>query len=183
MVRKYFPIIILFFIFFASCFSGNIYRQGSVIGYDKGLVKTHGGSFRIGVLSSDWRWQKIRYRAALFVHRDTHESITIDSWCQGAADDGSLEALTDQLYLAMNQSQITHKEFIQLDGRAALHASGFGNVDGKTITMATYVLKMNACVFDFVYVAQSADKTPGPHQDDFDAAVRDFHYIKGPRIL
>jgi hypothetical protein len=168
---------------FASCFGGNVYRRGSVMGYDKGLIKTQGGSFRIGVLPSDWRSQKIRYRAVLFVHRDTHESITIDSWCQGAADDGSLESLTDQLYLAMNQSRITHKEFLKLDGRAVLHASGFGSVDGKAITMATYVLKMNACVFDFVYVAESADQMPGVHLDDFDAAVQEFHYIKGPRIL
>lgn len=183
MMHKLFPIIFCFLILFASCLGGNVYRRGSVVGYDKGLVKTHGGSFRIGILPSSWRHQKIRYRAALFVHQDTKESITIDSWCQGSADDGSLESLTDQLYLAMNQSQITRKDFISLDDRRALHSSGFGNVDGKDVYMATYVLKMNFCVFDFVYVSESDDKKPGLHQDDFDAAVREFHYIKGPRIL
>lgn len=183
MARKFISIF-CFLILFASCFGGNVYRRGSVIGYNnKGLVKTHGGSFRIGILPSDWRLEKIRYRAVLFVHRDTHESIMIDSWCQGAADDGSLESLTEQLYLAMNQSQITHQEVVQLDGRKALHASGLGTVDGKNIYMATYVLKMNACVFDFVYVTESADQGPGAHLDDFEAAVRGFHYIKGPRIL
>lgn len=182
MARKFIPIF-CFLISFVSCFGGNVYRRGSVVGYDKGLVKTHGGSFRIGILPSDWRLEKIRHRAVLFVHRDTHESITIDSWCHGAADDGSLESLTDQLYLAMNQSKITNKDFVSLDDRSALHASGFGNVDGKNIYMATYVLKMNACVFDFVYVTESADQGPGAHLDDFDTAVREFHYIRGPRIL
>ena len=109
-MRLKFLIIFVLIFFLTQCFSG-IDKQGSVTGYAHGVVKTKGGSFRVGELPHAWKKQPIKFRAILFENQNDHATITIDSWCQRAADDRSLEVLTQQLFwfdLGLPSERIPH---------------------------------------------------------------------------
>lgn len=176
------PILILFFslMIFSSCFGGSIYKKGSVLGYKNGVVNTHGGKFRVGKLSDDWVQKNVRYRAVFFQHKRDLASITIDSWCQSAADDASLESLSKQLYLAVDGFKLSEQEKMKLSGRDALRTAGFGKMDGQDVFFSTTVLKMNACVFDFIYVGFPPSLAS---YEDFKNMIFGFEFILGPQIL
>ncbi|MBF0104906.1 MAG: hypothetical protein HQM16_06220 [Deltaproteobacteria bacterium] len=175
---KYVTSLILFF-FLTGCFAG-IYKQGSVVGYHNHTVQTRGGAFKIGPLPSYWRNKKIKYRAVFFVNARDHSSITIDSWCQGACDDASLSVLTDQLTRGIADYKITQRTVSQLAGRDVLQTEALGTVDGRRVFLSFYVLKMNHCVFDFVYVSE-----PGrlEYYGEFKHMVQGFKFVKGPDVL
>lgn len=176
------PTLILFFslVFFSSCFGGNIYKKGSVLGYKNGVVNTHGGKFRVGKLSSDWDQKNLKYRAVFFQHKRDFSSITIDSWCKSSADDASLEALSRHLYMAVDDFRLSEQEKIRLAGRDALSTSGFGKMDGQEVFFSVTVFKMNACVFDFVYVGFPPQLVS---HEDFQNMILGFQFISGPQIL
>lgn len=176
------PILILFFslVVFSSCFGGSIYKKGSVLSYKNGVVNTHGGKFRVGKLSEDWIQKNVRYRAVFFQHKKDLSSITIDSWCQSSADDASLETLSRQLYLAVDGFKLSEQQKIRLAQRDALRTSGFGKMDGQDVYFSTAVLKMNACVFDFIYVGFPPNLAS---HEDFKTMILSFEFISGPQIL
>lgn len=166
-------------LFFLSCFGG-IDKRGSVTGYYNGIVRTRGGSFKIGSLPPYWKRHRIRYRALLFQNRFDRSTVTIDAWCQSAFDDGPLAELSRELYRGIADYRVTSTESGMLAGRAVLRTDGTGTLDGRRIYMTTYVLKMNECVFDFIYVSESGQR---PYLRDFENMVKGFEYIQGPDIL
>lgn len=134
----------------------------------------------MGELPAHWVQKDIDYRAVLFSNKRDLSSITIDAWCKSAADDSSLTKLSGILYHGIQNFKVTEQKTVTLHRRDALHTSGNGKVDGQEIFFSAYVLKMNACVFDFVYIGFP------DHLDDYDDfhnMVQGFQYIKGPRIL
>lgn len=176
------PILILVFslMIFSSCFGGSIYKKGSVLGYKNGVVNTHGGKFRVGKLSDEWQQKNLRYRAVFFQHKREKSSITIDSWCQSAADDASLETLSRQLYLAVDGFKLSEQEKMRLADRDALRTGGFGKMDGQDVFFSTTVLKMNSCIFDFIYVGFPPNLAS---YEDFKNMILGFEFVSGPRIL
>ncbi|EKD50323.1 MAG: hypothetical protein ACD_62C00575G0003 [uncultured bacterium] len=163
-----------------NCFGGGIQKQGSVLGYHHGVVKTQGGSFRVGELSDAWQEQDTEYRAVLFLNKNDASTITIDSWCQRAAADGSLEGLTQDLLRGLADVQIQQTQMHNTHGRAALLTEAQGDMDGREIFMSTFVFKMNACVFDFVYVTLPGELL---YYQDFKNMIDGFAFIKGPKLL
>jgi hypothetical protein len=178
-MKKLLIIIVLSTLFLTNCFGG-LYKSGSVLGYSKGVVKTQGGSFRVGKLPTYWKQEKIAYRAVLFSNQHDHSTITIDSWCRDAADDASLRNLTEDLFRGINNFQAKARYDFTPAGRAALLTEGHGSVDGKDIFISAYVFKMNTCVFDFLYVTLP-DQTD--YYGDFKNMIKEFRFIKGPKIL
>ncbi len=172
-------IIIFLSITITSCFGG-IEKQGSVLGYSRGVVKTEGGSFRIGNLPSYWKKKGIDYRAILFVNQKDQSTITVDSWCKRAAGDASLKTLTDDLLRGITDLETGDSYEFSPSNRAALLTEGTGKVDGRDIYISTYVFKMNACVFDFVYVTFPDELEYLP---DFKKMIEGFEFIKGPKLL
>ncbi len=166
-------------ILFSSCFAG-IDKQGSVTSYSNGVIYTLGGQFRVGKLSSDWKKHEIKYRAAFFVNKKDHATITIDSWCQRAVDDRSLETLTQQLLKGITDLQTLKSETITLDNRAALLTDAQGLMDGQPVFVSLAVLKKNYCVFDFFYVSEPAQTQS---LQDFQNLVQGFQWKDGPGLL
>ncbi|MBU0506669.1 MAG: hypothetical protein ABII18_13685 [bacterium] len=172
-------IIVLSTIFLTSCFGG-LQKEGSVLGYSKGVVRTQGGSFYVGKLPTYWKQEKIAYRAVLFANQHDFSTITIDSWCRDAAGDASLRNLTEDLFRGINNFQDKARYDFTAAGRAALLTEGYGSVDGRDIFISAYVFKMNTCVFDFLYVTLPDQMG---YYDDFKNMIKEFRFIKGPKIL
>ncbi len=167
-------------LFLSSCFGGGVDKRGSVTGYRNGVVQTEGGSFRIGLLPAGWIKKSFSYRAVLFVHQSLNASISVNSFCKGSFDDGPLEALSRQVFYGVAEQKIRRKQKLHLDGRDALRTILSGKVDGASVMLDGVVLKMNECVFDFVYSSVPDDYSAGA--GDFENLVHGFHYISGPRI-
>lgn len=179
-VKKILPFVFfLFLLIQTNCFGG-IDKSGSVTGYYNGVVRTRGGSFGIGKLPSHWKREKIKYRAVLFLNEADQASVTIDSWCKGAFDDGPLEGLSEDLLKGMDRHKIIKQQKRMLGGRAALHTEATGVLDGRQVFFSGVVLKKNECVFDFVYVS-FPDK--GSSYQDYLGMVEGFYFIEGPEVL
>lgn len=176
MAKKIFIIAI---IFMTSCF-GSGKHPGSVSSYYNGVVRTRGGSFRIGVLPRAWERRPLKYRALLFANKNDNATITIDSWCKGAVDDGSLGALTKDLYKGMDAPKVVSQQAVKLSGREALKTQIEAGLDGRRVSLTAVVLKMNTCVFDFVYVTVPGEFSS---QGDFENMINGFEFIDGPSVL
>lgn len=164
---------------FAACISG-IDKVGSILGYKAGVVTTQGGAFRIGELGTEWQRHKVDIRALVFQNQHDGATITVDSWCRGTFDDGPLSGLVDQIFQGYPGAKTISTRSFMLDGRAALQKSVSAFVDGAPVYMNLVVLKMNGCVYDFVYVASPHPKAS---EQSFDTLVRGFHYLRGPDVL
>lgn len=161
-----------YFIVATSCLGGGIEKTGSVVSHHQGKVQTqNGGSFVIGVLPKAWQQKKIKERAILFSNVDDGASITVSSWCKSAFDDAPLTNLTEQLLIGLTDVKRLESKTSNISGHAALRTSVTGHMDGTAVYLRAYVLKTNACVFDFLYVA-----TPDAFAsaDDFENLVQGF---------
>lgn len=177
MKGKFFILLFLVFFFF-SCFGGGVEKRGSVKSYRNGLVMTEGGRFRVGPLPAEWKRTSFSYRAILFNHAEKNRTITVSAFCKGSFDDAPLQVLTNQLlYNVTGQKQRTRKS-LMLDGREALRTVVAGRVDGALVMLDAVALKMNECVFDFVYVSQPEDYESGV--SDFEGFYGGFKYLQGP---
>ena len=178
-MRSHFYIFIFSLLFITSCF-GSIEKRGSVKGYYNGVVRTDGGQFRVGTLPAYWKQKKIKFRALFFENQNDHSTITIDSFCRSAVDSGNLEDLTKKLLRSLKKVHIEQQKSEILSGREALQTVFTGYVDGNKILSDIYVLKMNECVFDFIYVSYPSDNN---YQTDFLNLVKGFQFIEGPDPL
>lgn len=172
--------LLLLLISLSGCFGGGVDKRGSVIGYRKGVVKTEGGHFRVGILPSTWKRKKLSYRAILFTNKIHNSSIGVDAFCKGSFDDAPLNVLTNQLFYGMTDQKKPVQKDVVLDGREALRTTIKGKIDGADVVLDVVVLKMNECVFDFQYVSRPDDYKEGV--SDFETFYGGFQYIKGPRI-
>ncbi|MBX7148680.1 hypothetical protein K1X76_06300 [bacterium] len=165
-------------LFITSCFGG-VDQRGSVKGFKHGLVQTEGGSFRVGKLGSNWKKDSFNYRAILFKNTQREASISVSSFCKQSFDDGPLETLARQTSYGMTEEKVRQLNAITVAGRDALRRVVQGKVDGLTVVLDTVTLKMNQCVFDFVYVSDPDSYALGT--DDFEIFYSGFAYIQGPR--
>ncbi len=177
MSKKIFIIVVL--ISLVSCFGGSKH-PGSVSSYYNGVVRTRGGSFRIGALPRAWERRPLKYRALLFANKNDNATITIDSWCKGAVDDGSLASLTKDLYKGMDTPKIVSQAPVKLSGREALKTQIEAGLDGRRVSLTAVVLKMNTCVFDFLYITVPGEFSS---QGDFENMINGFEFIDGPSVL
>ena len=171
-------IIFLSLFIWPACF-GAVDSRGSVKGFAHGLVQTEGGAFRVGKLSDSWKRESFGYKAIMFKHKERDASVSVSSFCKGSFDDAALSLLSDQaLYGVTNQKNI-RRTSIRLADREALRSVTNGRLDGVDLTIDTVTLKMNECVFDFVYVSKPDEY--GLDKADFEKFYGGFQYVKGPR--
>lgn len=172
-------LIVIMMVAVNGCFGG-IEQAGSVLNYQEDIVKTQGGAFRIGRVVPPWKRHRVNYRALVFENPLDGATLTIDSWCKGAFDDAPIAILADQLTKGLVDFKVTTQRTVILGGREALRTSATGMMDGRRVFLCFYVLKMNNCVFDFVYVALKENLESLAQFDDI---VQGFEYLRGPRIL
>lgn len=175
---------IIFTIFlcsFVACLGGSIDKRGAVSGYKDGKVDTVGGGYyRIGEPSSHWRLKETKHRAVLFENKNDSSTMMVSSWCKGAFDDAPLSILADQQLMGLENLKKLRSQKTTLNEREALKTEAKGKADGAWVYVRSYVLKMNNCVFDFVYVSSPEVM---PSVDDFETLVNGFVFGKGPRVL
>lgn len=173
------PILFVILGLFSSCFGG-IDTSGSVLGYKKGVIRTEGGSFRVGALGNDWQRVSLKIRALVFKNSVTGDTITVDSWCKGAYDDGPLESLADQLVQGYQNVRVISSHIFKMQERDALRRRVQASLDGMPVFMDFAVLKMNACLFDFIHISNSGKNIPDA---DFENLIKGFVYLRGPSVL
>ncbi len=166
------------FLMFSACF-GSVDKRGSVTGYSNGTVITEGGSFLIGQLPSTWVRKKFSYRALLF-QSPNGSSISVNSFCKGSFDDGPLPLLSRQLLYGLGNQKTHSQKTFKLDGRDAIRTVVDGAMDGAQVTVDAVTLKMNECIFDFVYTSTPHDYSAGV--SDFEGLYKGFKYLHGPKI-
>jgi hypothetical protein len=172
---------VLVVLVFSAC--GGIYKPGSVRGYDPktaSVLTYGGGAYRVGVLPSNWQRESIKWKAVLFRERATQATITVSSWCKSAFSDEPLKDLDRELYHGLSKVRVDDSQIVKLAHFDARRTTASGEFDGRKVWLRTYILKLNECVFDFVYVTKEG-RWSG--QKDFDAMVMGFDYLKGPDRL
>lgn len=172
-------LIILMLLVLPSCF-GTIDKRGSVRGYDNGVIKTVGGQFLVTPLSKNWVKKSVERRAMLFQNRSDGATITVSSWCKRAFDDGSPKSLSEELYYGLEKLRVVDQAEVPLGGRTGYMMEASGELDSAPVHLKSYVVKMNECVFDFLYVTSPERKAS---VGDFDRMVSGFKYVKGPGVL
>jgi hypothetical protein len=141
-----------------------VYRQGPV-------------AFRIAEVPP--AWHPLQVGGATLAYRDEAHlaSILIDGRCGGKDDDVPLLALTDHLVMGTTDRQISAQETIPFDEREAMHTRLRARLDGVLMDYDVFVLKKDACVYDFVYVADPAKSEGGTAA--FEQFVGTFHTLPG----
>lgn len=168
-----------YFVLAISCLGGGIDKTGSVVKHHQGKVLTQGGgSFVIGVLPKTWQQKKIKERAILFSNSEDGASITVSTWCKLAFDDAPLPILSDQLYIGLTEVKHLESANHNLAGHDALRTSASGLMDGAPVYLRSYVLKMQNCVFDFLYVSTP---TVFDSVQDFENLVHGFGEFQGSK--
>jgi hypothetical protein len=128
----------------SSGFDGRIYHNGDL-------------RFRVGQIPSTWR--TIGVDDALLAFRDdpANATVALNGRCHVDGDDVPLASLTQHLFLQFTDRDLGTQKPLSLDGREALRTEITAALDGVKKHYVVYVLKKNSCVYDFMYIADTAD--------------------------
>lgn len=137
--------------------------------FDGAVFRGEGVAFRIGPVPQSWRRIEVDHTLLAF-RDDAHETtVAVNGRCGVDGDDVPLQALTQHLFLQFTDRELRSQELVQLDGREALRSELVGKLDGVPKHYLVYVLKKDGCVYDFVRIANSAERTA-----EFDRFVHGF---------
>jgi hypothetical protein len=141
----------------SSGFDGRVYRDQDV-------------HFRVGPVPSAWR--KLEVDDARLAFRDdaANATVAVNGRCGLDGDDVPLASLTQHLFLQFTDRSLTSQAKLSLDGREALRTELSAALDGVKKQYLVYVLKKNGCVYDFMYITDSA---PGS-RPEFEQFVQGF---------
>jgi hypothetical protein len=84
-----------------------------------------------------------------------------------------LSALTQHLSLGFTNRAVATEQELQLDGRAALRTELTAALDGVPVHLVLVVIKKDACVYDFWWIAPPAVTNTA----DFDRFVAGFRTV------
>jgi hypothetical protein len=131
--------------------------------------------FRIGEVPV--RWRPIQVQGALLAYRDdpADATVAINGRCGKDGDDVALQSLTQHLFLLFTEREIKQQRVISMDGREALRTTLTAKLDGVEKAFATYVMKKDGCVYDFIYI--SRPDTFDSKVAGFDGFVAGFHTL------
>lgn len=153
-----FFILFLLCLMMVGCFKSGVSRKGSIQGYQKGIVYTHGGGrYFIGEIPSDWKRESISLKNIFLSHQKYQVSISISSFCEGAVDDAPLDKLSQQLLYDLSDIKILSQKKIKVDQTSALRKRISGKFNEKKVKLDTVVMKKDQCVFDLAYIASPRD--------------------------
>ena len=119
-------------------------------------------------------WKKITIKDAdfAFFREEGGVSIVVNSTC-GVQAPAPLSALIAHLMLDLADRKEEERRDTEIDGRAALAVVLAARLDGAAVKMDLRVVQIDACVYDFSYVAPPGGYGQG--HADFDALVASFH--------
>jgi len=124
--------------------------------YDKAKHTFHKSeiTYRIGKLPVSWKTFKIEQCDLSFYHTRSSSAILINSTCRDDYEDVALKTLTQHVFYGFTKRTKTLQKEMIISRRAALYTEMDAKLDGVTVKAALFILKKNACIYDFVYAAR-----------------------------
>ncbi len=148
-------------------------RQGGIMSYRSGVVKTGNTRFYLPELPSAWSGPKQRLKQLVYENDAAEATIVVDALCGPKYDEAPLPRLAHDMFGKFRKPVIASEGYRSLDGRDAYHVRGRGTLDGVPIAMESVVMKKDFCLYDFVYFAPPAR---------FRAGIKDFEdFLNGFR--
>jgi hypothetical protein len=119
-------------------------------------------------------WTKIAIKDADFAYfrEEGGVSVVVNSTC-GVQSPVPPVALMAHLMIDLTDRHEESRRETRIDDRAALAVVLSARLDGAAVKMDLRVVQIDACVYDFSYVAPPDGYGQG--HDDFDALVGGFH--------
>lgn len=138
--------------------------------FDGAVYRGNGYAFRVGERPASW--QAIHAEGTALAFRDAEGSATIavNGRCGKDAEDVSLTALTQHLFIRFTERETTLEEVVPFDRREALHTVMSAKLDGVPKRFDVWVMKKDGCVYDLYLIAAP---------DRFDATVVEFRKFVG----
>ena len=143
-------------------FDGSTYREGPI-------------AFVLPPKPTSWHSVSVR-EASLAYRDDAHAaSILINARCRRPDEGTPLLALTNHLLIGSTERDIVSQDTEPFDGREALHTKVRAKWDGVPMSFDLFVSKKDGCLYDFVYIGESAT---------FEAGSRVFEdFVRGFKTL
>jgi len=136
-----------------ACFFGGGKHSGRVKGYSHGVVITQVGRYKVGPLGKAWTRKHYIGGAITFYNRETHASISTQSYCDQATADIGLEFLIKDFFYGLTNLKTLYRHEFILDGREALRLRYSGKLDGMPALVDAVSVKKNQCLIDFYLVS------------------------------
>ncbi|MGH7884221.1 MAG: hypothetical protein ACRENO_00845 [Thermodesulfobacteriota bacterium] len=115
------------------------------------VYTTNFNSYRIGILSNDWKRINIKGGDLAFYNSSFDASITTNSTCQKEKRRYSLKALSNSLVTGIKNKEIKIRENIKVDLSQGLYSQYSAELNNENIALATVVYKSEKCNYDFSY--------------------------------
>jgi hypothetical protein len=156
----------LFFSMLAGCGASGSFRDGV---YSDDIVR-----YRVGTTPTDWARAAVDDNDVAFHHHELG-TISINSTCT-EYEDVPEQALLGHLLFGTRERVFRVRETVSLDGRGALHAIVDLELDGVPLTVDTYVLRKDGCVYDLTYIASRPGYVRG--RAAFERFLQGFHVLQ-----
>lgn len=147
-------------------------------GFRNGVYSGHGVSYRIGEPGAGWSRAKLREADIAWIYENGSASLLVNSRCIGSKD-VPLEALSGELLIGMTEQKRLSASRDERSNREGLEITTSAKLDGVQLTLRSYVLKRDLCVYDIVLAASpdSFENALVGYQ-----AVTSLFDVEGPQI-
>ncbi|HYO51380.1 hypothetical protein [Archangium sp.] len=131
-----------------------------------------GVRYRVGELPSVWERVRLSHNDLAWYTEETGHALSVNSTCR-KHEDAPLDVLTRHLLMGFTERLEVEQQKVVVDEREALRSRYRAKLDGVPVELLFLVLKKDACIYDFTYVAplgRFEERLPG-----FESLVRGFH--------
>ncbi len=126
--------------------------------------------YRIGEIGSGWRRLSLDSQNDLAFHNeDMGALIQVNATCNPGSD-VPLTALTNHLLIGFTDRDVQEQSLVPMDEREALRTHVIARLDGVPRELLLYVMKKDACVYDFALIT--------PLGANFARTVPDFEHFR-----
>ena len=128
--------------------------------------------YRVTLPAAGWKVEQST-RADLALQREAMPGgMLVDATCRGRDVARPLDVLTRHLTFGLTKRDVVEEGRIRVAGHDAAHSTVRGMADGRDVTVEAMVLRVEACVHDFLYVAPTGAFAVG--RPAFRAMVESF---------
>jgi hypothetical protein len=140
------------------------------------VYRGDGLAFRLGQVPPTWKRLEVKNVRLAFRDDANESTVLVNARCGTDGDDVPLQALTQHLFMMFTERETIEQQVVPMDGREAMHTVLRAKLDGVPKMFDAYVLKKDACVYDFVVIS-TPDKFDSNRQV-FETFVSGFHTLR-----
>lgn len=138
--------------------------------FEERVFSKPGVRYRVGELPPVWERVKLSSNDLAWYTEDTGHAVSVNATC---GEDAPLDVLTRHLLAGFTERLEVEQRKVVVDEREALRSRYRAKLDGVPVELLFVVLKKDACVYDFTYVAPLGRFEE--RVEDFESLVRGFH--------